>query len=624
VKLATRLTAFFLALSIVPLAVVGYLAFDSGRRSIEQDTFNRLISTTILKEAEFERWVEGNERSLHTLAREPGLREDAAALVSLDPADPAYQVARGRLLERRFGPTLAEQGGYDELYLLRASDGLILVSTDEAQEGKYRESEPYFLEGRSRTYTDDVTYSPPHGGPVMHVSTPVSDADGEVVAVLVGRTNLAEMSGIMLQRSGLSASEKTYLVNTFNFFVTEPRAGAGLALKSAVYTEGVTDCLAHNNGTSLYEDYRGEPVIGAYRWMPEHDLCILTEVDQAEAFASVAALRNTVLAIGAGVALIAILAGAFFARTITLPLGQLVRGAEEIGQGNLDYRIAVHGTDEIAQLAGAFNEMAARRRQAEEEIHALNADLERRIAERTAELEAANKELEAFAYSISHDLRAPLRAMDGFSRILIEEYAEGLPPDAAHYLQRVRGNAKQMGELIDDLLTFSRLSRQPLKAQCVKPAELVRRVLEDLGAAQEGREVQVTIGDLPACQADPALLRQVFTNLLDNALKFTRDQEVALIEVGCKRAGGNDVYYVKDNGAGFDMQYVDKLFGVFQRLHRAEEYEGTGVGLATVQRIIHRHRGRVWAEASVGQGATFYFTVGGGSDERTTRGDSAG
>jgi signal transduction histidine kinase len=613
VKLATRLTAFFLALSIVPLVIVGYLAFDSGRRSIEQDTFNRLISTTILKEAEFERWVEGNERVLRALAIGSGFRQDAAALASLDPAYPAYQAARRDLLENHFGPALEEEGGFDDLFLLRASDGLILVGTDETQEGKYRESEPFFVEGKSRTYTENVTYSLSHGGPVMHVSTPVSDADGEVVAVLVGRANLAEMSGIMLQRSGLSASEGTYLVNAFNFFVTEPRVGAGLALRSTVYTEGVTDCLAHNDGVGFYENYRGVPVVGAYRWMPEHDLCILTEVNQAEAFAPVAALRNTAMVIGAGVALIATLAGVFFARTITQPVGQLVRGAEEIGQGNLEYRIEVAARDEIGQLADAFNDMAARRRRAEEQVRELNKELEQRVLERTAQLEAANKELEAFAYSVSHDLRAPLRAMDGFSRILVEEYAPQLPDEAGRYLGLVRDNAQHMGQLIDDLLAFSRLGRQPLKVQRVMPADLARQALEDLRAEQEGREVKITIDDLPACQADPALLRQVFANLLGNALKFTRKREVAAVEVGCRQTDGTCVYYVKDNGVGFDMRYADKLFGVFQRLHRAEEYGGTGVGLATVQRIIHRHGGRVWAEAEVDKGATFFFTLGGGT-----------
>jgi len=252
--------------------------------------------------------------------------------------------------------------------------------------------------------------------------------------------------------------------------------------------------------------------------------------------------------------------------------------------------------------------IAIQHQRAEQEILKLNAALRHRADE----LAAANKELEAFSYSVSHDLRAPLRALDAFSRILLEEYVPQLPPEAQHYLQRICTNTRQMGQLIDGLLTFSRLGRQPLHKQTVAPADLARQALETLRSEQEGRRVEITLGDLPACQADPTLLKQVFVNLLSNALKFTRLRAVAVIEVGCREGNGERVYFVKDNGVGFDLCYADQLFGVFQRLHPAEDYEGTGVGLALVQRIIHRHGGRIWAEAEVGRGATFYFTVGEG------------
>lgn len=244
------------------------------------------------------------------------------------------------------------------------------------------------------------------------------------------------------------------------------------------------------------------------------------------------------------------------------------------------------------------------RKRAEEEVRKIN-----------AQLEIANKELEAFSYSVSHDLRAPLRAVDGFSRILLEEHASQLPEQGRRYLKLVRESAVKMGQLIDDLLTFSRLSRQPLKKQNVATAGLARQVLEELKREQNGRRVEVSVGDLADCHADPALLKQVFVNLLSNALKYTRKSDVSKIELACEKRNGETVYFVKDNGTGFDMRYADKLFGVFQRLHRAEEYEGTGVGLAIVQRIVNRHGGRVWAEAEVNKGATFYFTVEGGNSK---------
>jgi signal transduction histidine kinase len=230
------------------------------------------------------------------------------------------------------------------------------------------------------------------------------------------------------------------------------------------------------------------------------------------------------------------------------------------------------------------------------------------LRERTDELEVTNRELESFSYSVSHDLRAPLRAIDGFSRIILEEHVENLPPEGQRYLGLVRDNAQQMGQLVDNLLSFSRLGRQPLKKQPVAPGELVQQVVASARESLNGRQVEFTIGNLPPAHADSNLLRQVFVNLIDNALKFTRGRETAVIEVG---ATADDGYYVRDNGVGFDMRYADKLFGVFQRLHRAEDFEGVGAGLAIVQRIIHRHGGKVWAEAEVDRGATFYFTLGG-------------
>jgi light-regulated signal transduction histidine kinase (bacteriophytochrome) len=227
------------------------------------------------------------------------------------------------------------------------------------------------------------------------------------------------------------------------------------------------------------------------------------------------------------------------------------------------------------------------------------------------ELEAANKELEAFSYSVSHDLRAPLRAIDGFSQILLEEHSAALPAEAQEYLRDVRANTQCMGQLVDDLLALARLGRQPLHTEHTEPGAIVRRCLGELRRECPGRRVEIVVGELPACSADPGLLKQVWINLLSNALKYTSRREAARVEIGGEQGNstGPPTYFVKDNGIGFDMRYTDKLFGVFQRLHPADEYEGTGVGLAIVQRIIHRHGGRVWAEAEPDRGATFFFTL---------------
>jgi PAS domain S-box-containing protein len=250
------------------------------------------------------------------------------------------------------------------------------------------------------------------------------------------------------------------------------------------------------------------------------------------------------------------------------------------------------------------------RRRAEQEILCLNAELEARVRLRTAELEAANQDLEAFSYSVSHDLRAPLRTVDGFSQAVLEDFGPQLPDEGQRLLQTIRVGAQRMGKLIDDLLAFSRLGRQALNNRVTTDmAELVRQALDELGPERQRRGVDLRIAELAPAEADLPLIKQVWINLLSNALKYTRNREMAIVEVGSTVEEGENVYFVRDNGTGFDMRYAKKLFGVFQRLHRSEDFEGTGVGLAIAQRIVQRHGGRIWAEAAVEQGATFRFTL---------------
>lgn len=283
--------------------------------------------------------------------------------------------------------------------------------------------------------------------------------------------------------------------------------------------------------------------------------------------------------------------------------GAIDTAVEAMKSGAIDY---ITKPFKLSAILPVLSRALALRRLRQEK-----AELETRILQRTAELEAANRELEAFAYSASHDLRAPLRHIEGYSAMLARELRASGSPETERLLAKIRGSTTHMGQLIDDLLRLSRFSRQALEIQRVAVQALVEEVIQDLRKEQAAPAVQVQLGELPDCRGDAALLRQVFHNLLANAVKFTRQKPEPRVEVLSESADGQPVYVVRDNGAGFDMQYQAKLFGVFQRLHRSDEFEGTGIGLSIVQRIVQRHGGRIWAEGAVGRGATFRFTVGG-------------
>ena len=296
-------------------------------------------------------------------------------------------------------------------------------------------------------------------------------------------------------------------------------------------------------------------------------------------------------------------------RSISKPILGLAETARAISyRQDYSVRATKLGKDELGLLTDAFNQMLGQIQKQNEEIQLFNQKLEQNIIDRTRELEVANKELEAFSYSVSHDLRAPLRSIDGYSRVLIEDYGDKLDDEGQRTLKIIMKNAIRMGQLIDDLLSFSRIGKQNLRKVNLDMDAITVSVATEL-KEQQRREIELSINSMLTIQGDSSMLKQVMTNLVSNALKYSNKREKSVVEIGSYADNGHHVYYVKDNGAGFDMRYYDKLFGVFQRLHSASEFEGTGVGLALVQRIVTKHGGRVWAEGKVDEGATFYFSL---------------
>jgi signal transduction histidine kinase len=367
-------------------------------------------------------------------------------------------------------------------------------------------------------------------------------------------------------------------------------------------------------------------------------------MDQAEALAPIIAFRNSIALTGIATLIVASAIAIGLARSITRPIRDLQSGAERLGRGERDILLPERSQDELGVLAREFNKLArsladsevelrqraveleavnakleqangglerenAERRRAEDEVRALNDELEQRVATRTAELGTVNRELESFAYSVSHDLRAPLRHMDGFSQALLEDYGDQLDEAAKRLLGRIRNGSVRMGRLIDDLLRLSRVSRGELEREPVDLSAMARRIVSELQQGEPAREIAVDIAPNLESQGDPRLIEIALQNLLGNAWKFTGKNPNAKIAFGMTRQDGRSTYFVRDNGVGFDMAYVGKLFAPFQRLHTTDEFAGTGIGLVTVARVVHRHGGEVWIESAIDKGTIVRFTV---------------
>jgi signal transduction histidine kinase len=353
-----------------------------------------------------------------------------------------------------------------------------------------------------------------------------------------------------------------------------------------------------------YTDHDGGARLAKAQPIPPTSWVAAIEFSEQSMLSGISSFIKWIFIFGALLTAVGILAAWIMSRNITRPLKQLTIAAKEISQGNYSSAVSINvdSDDELGELATAFNVMSA-------EIFHMWQNLDNKVKERTIQLELVNKELEAFSYSVSHDLRTPLRAISGYSIMLKEDYEEKLDAEGKRIIGNVIANARMMGQLIDDLLAFSRLGKKELVSTQIDMQLLATNVVNELLQHDLEKDYQISIGLLPSIEADQGMIKQVLINLLSNAIKYSSKETRPEIEIGSKDEETRTIYYVKDNGVGFDMAYAGKLFGVFQRLHSQEEFEGTGVGLALVKRIIDKHKGEVWAEGLENMGATFYFSL---------------
>jgi signal transduction histidine kinase len=471
----------------------------------------------------------------------------------------------------------------DRSLALIAPDAASPESADLGIEFKQCAADPFKTLGPLRVVNGAVAYT---------VSAAVKDGEGKLIGYLIRWRRVLPSPNVRKQLSDLLGSQAVlYYGNTdgkvwtdLEKAVPRPPVPLGPGLEITHYTREGNPVMALGrpiNGTpsSLVVEFPDQVFLSQARRFLRRMVLI----------------KFVLLALG--------VAGAFIlSRSFTRPLQSLTEAASAVSNGDYSAKVDIRRQDELGELANAFNAMVIKTRESQR-------DLEHRVADRTTQLQAANEELEAFSYSVSHDLRAPLRHINGFSQALLEDYSDKLDDPGKNFLQQVRNASQEMAQLIDDVLQLARVTRSEMRKEFVNLSELAAGVVADLQKMERRPNVIVNIEAGLSAQGDKRLLRIVLANLLGNAWKFTSQRRDTEIAFGEGQQNGDTFYFVRDNGAGFDMTYANKLFGAFQRLHTAGEFEGTGIGLATVQRIIHRHGGSVWAEGEMNNGATFYFAL---------------
>ncbi|SHO52919.1 ATP-binding protein [Desulfopila aestuarii] len=610
VILTCLLTALLSVLAISALSLMISGDFVRKEGAADLTAVNSRRANQILQ------WTSNTSRQLEVLGQMPIIHEKLS--FELEQAGSENRAVITELLEtiveKHLRPALI-LGTFSELFLLEVPSGKILASTDPKQIGKMQGSREYFIKGQLGTHIQNIFYSMSIRQPTMVVSLPIGGNNALPNAVLAGRLNLSALSDILREWRGLWQTEDSYLVNNQHIFITEPRYGKNFMLRKTVYTEGVNRALNRQNGISWYKDYRGKEVIGAYQYLDDRELALITEVDGDDYLAAINKLKHSLYLSAILIATLSLVIGWLVAKTIVTPLTSLAAAIDRISSSNLKLEFEPQGAGkELITIVNAFRKMIqglqttlVSRDQLQKEVE------QRKIAESDLlvaldQVKRSNAELEQFAYVASHDLQEPLRMVASYNQLLAQRYGPQLDEKAQKYIHYAVDGANRMQTLIQDLLTFSRVSTKGAEFGPVDFQEVVSTAILNLEMLIEESGAQITVQNLPTVSGDGGQLTQLMQNLIANSIKF-RSEAIPTVHIEAQRQQEEYIFSIRDNGIGIDKKYSDKIFVVFQRLHTREEYPGTGIGLAVCKRIVERHGGSIWFDSAPGQGTTFSFTL---------------
>ena len=646
--LKSKLIFLFIGFIVVPLALFGAVVFSQARTILQSVRIAQLNNIADLKKDKIETFFEERRWDLASAQHVLSVRQTLPVLSVhvRDRGCAAYARAK-REMDGLIGAFMNHHGYLD--VMLTDARGTVVYENSEARVaphvGKTLPLWAAYVEEKKGVYFTDILVNRERNNRYeMFALAPIEGEKGAFLGAVVIEIDMDPVYRFILESTGLGQSGEVLIARREGesaLFLSPLRRDPDAAFRRRVaFDEKISTpsqmAVQKQNGSGKARDYYGKEVLAAWRYIPALRWGLVTEMEVGEAFAAIDHARNLTLMVGMIVVFLGAIAALSIARAVTGPVRVLQKGAEAIAAGDLFYRVDTGKQDEIGRLSRSFDTMAEaliRDRDARTEA-------EKNLQHHVCELQEVNRELEAFSYSVSHDLRSPLRSMDGFSLALLEDYEDRLDDTGRDYLQRVRAASQRMSQLIDDLLNLSRVTRCSISRAPVDLSRTAADIAAHLKQTAPDRGVRFVIAGGLETRGDERLLRIALENLLNNAWKFTAGNPAATIEFGATKCGMRNaecgikkqtdlpqseiIYFVRDDGVGFDMAYVHKLFGPFQRLHSPEEFPGTGIGLATVQRVINRHGGKAWIEGKVGKGTTVYFTLGERQEDAASRGSING